>query len=74
VFPQPYSDEELRSISTPVLLLVGDEETTFKPQLAVNRARRHIPHIETDVLPGIGHLIAIEAAEEVNQRILRFLE
>jgi pimeloyl-ACP methyl ester carboxylesterase len=74
VFPQPYSDEELRSISTPVLLLVGDEETTFKPQLAVNRARRHIPHIETDVLPGIGHLIAMEAAEEVNQRILRFLE
>jgi pimeloyl-ACP methyl ester carboxylesterase len=73
VFPQPYSDGELSSISSPILLLVGDEETTFKPLLAVERARQLIPGIEADVLPGIGHLIAMEAAEEVNQRIIHFL-
>lgn len=73
VFPQPYNDEELRSISVPVLLLVGDKESTFDPHRAVDRARQLIPHIETDVLPGIGHMIAMEAADAVNDRTLRFL-
>jgi pimeloyl-ACP methyl ester carboxylesterase len=73
VFPQPYSDDELRSIKVPVLLLVGDKESTFSPHRAVDRARQLIPHVEADVLPGIGHMVAMEAADVVNTRTLGFL-
>jgi pimeloyl-ACP methyl ester carboxylesterase len=55
VFPRPYGDEELRSGSVPLLLLVGDRESTFDPHQAVDRARQLIPGVETAVLPGIGH-------------------
>jgi pimeloyl-ACP methyl ester carboxylesterase len=72
VFPRPYGDEELRSLSVPMLLLVGDKESTFDPHQAVDRARQLIPGVETDVLPGIGHLIAMQAANVVNDRMIRF--
>jgi pimeloyl-ACP methyl ester carboxylesterase len=73
VFPRPFDDEELRSISVPVLLLVGDRESTFDPHKALDRARRLLPRVEADVLPGIGHMVAMEAADVVNARMLRFL-
>jgi pimeloyl-ACP methyl ester carboxylesterase len=73
VFPSPYGDEELRSLSVPLLLLVGDKESTFDPSTAVNRAELMIDGVETVVLPGIGHLIAMEAADAVNERMTRFL-
>lgn len=73
VFPRPFDDEELRSISVPVLLLVGDRESTFDPHKAVDRARQLLPRVEADVLPGIGHMVAMEAADVVNAQMLRFL-
>lgn len=73
VFPRPYGDEELRSISVPLLLLVGDKESTFDPHQAVDRARRLITGVEASVLPGIGHMVAMEAADLVNDRMIRFL-
>jgi len=73
-FPQPYDDAELRSISVPVLLLVGDRESTFDPHRAVERAQALIPRVEMDVLPGIGHMLAMEAGDVVNARMLAFLD
>jgi pimeloyl-ACP methyl ester carboxylesterase len=74
VFPQPYDDIELRWISVPVLLLIGDRESTFDPRLAVSRAKALIPDVRARLLPGVGHMVAIEAADFVNAETLRFLE
>jgi pimeloyl-ACP methyl ester carboxylesterase len=73
VFPEPYTDEELRSISGPVLLLVGDRESTFDPHAAVSQAQLCIHNVQAHVLPGVGHMVAMETAEAVNDRMLRFL-
>ena len=72
VFPSPYGDEELRAVSVPLLLLVGDKESTFDPHKAVGRARQLIAGVEAEVLPGIGHMIAMEAADVVNERMIHF--
>jgi pimeloyl-ACP methyl ester carboxylesterase len=73
VFPRPYPDEELAAVSVPTLLLVGDKEQTFDPQRALATAARLVPHIETELLAGAGHLLALDSAQQVNQRMLRFL-
>ncbi|WP_160142438.1 alpha/beta fold hydrolase [Arthrobacter sp. SLBN-100] len=73
VFPKPFTDEELRTIRTPVLLLVGGRESTFDPHRAISQAQRCIPVVQAQLIPGIGHMIAMEAAEVVNDRVLQFL-
>lgn len=73
VFPKPFTEEELRSIQTPLLLLVGDRESTFDPRRAVAQARRCIPQVQAQLVPGIGHMIAMEASDLVNAAMLRFL-
>jgi pimeloyl-ACP methyl ester carboxylesterase len=73
VFPRPYADEELAAVSVPMLLLVGDREQTFDPRRALANATRLVPQIETELLAGAGHLLAMDSAQQVNQRMLRFL-
>lgn len=74
VFPAPFSDEALRSIETPILLLVGEGESTFDPRRAIAQAQRCIPRVETQLVPRTGHLIAMEASDVVNARLLAFLD
>ena len=73
MFPKPFTEEELRSIQPPVLRLVGDRESTFDPRRAVAQAQPGIPRVEAQLLPGIGHMIAMEASDFVNASMLRFL-
>lgn len=73
VFPTPYLDEELRLVSVPTLLLVGEKEQTFSPRRALTTAARVVPGIQTELLAGAGHLLAMEKAQQVNDRILEFL-
>jgi pimeloyl-ACP methyl ester carboxylesterase len=68
-----YTDAELRQISQPTLLLIGEHEVIYKPSVVIERARRLIPHIEADVIAGGGHCFPIDQAEATNERMLRFL-
>ena len=47
----PLSDNELRSLHMPVLLLFGDGEVIYDPAQAFDRARRLIPHFEGELIP-----------------------
>lgn len=73
VFPKPFTDEELCSIRGPVLLLVGERESTFDPHRAINKAQRCIQDLHAELVPGVGHMIAMEGADLANDRMLRFL-
>jgi pimeloyl-ACP methyl ester carboxylesterase len=73
VFPTPYPEEELRAVSVPTLLLVGDKEQTFDPRRALANATRLVPGLQAELLSGAGHLLAIDKAQQVNQRMLQFL-
>jgi pimeloyl-ACP methyl ester carboxylesterase len=73
VMPCTFSDEELRQISQSILLLIGDQDR-LNPPKALERARRTISHLESEVIPHAGHFLNMEQPEYVNARIHKFLE
>lgn len=74
VLPTPYTDEELRGLRTPTLLLVGQQEALYDPVAAVARAKRLIPNIRAELIPQAGHELALSKPEMVNRRVLEFLK
>jgi len=70
---QVFDDEELRQIDKPTLLLIGDREKVFDPNLVVERAQRLMPKIEADIIPNAAHLLPIDQSETINPRMLGFL-
>ena len=68
-----FSDAELRQISQPTQLLVGEQDHTCQPRAVLERARRLMPHIEAEQIAGGGHLFPVDRAEAANARMLAFL-
>lgn len=66
------TDDELRSIHVPVLVLVAGRSLLLRPDDSVARARALIPDVRADIVPG-PHGLPLEAPELVNRRILEFL-
>ena len=73
IFPTEIPDAELRGIACPVLLVLGDRERIYHPVAAAERARRLLPDIEVETMPGAGHLPNLQVPQLVNDRILDFL-
>lgn len=64
---------ELRKLSVPALLLVGEYEAIYNPRKAVAKAQRAIPHLQAEIVPGTGHAAMYDRPDYVNARVLRFL-
>ena len=73
VMPSVFSDDELRRIKNPVLMLIGDQDRLNPPKV-LDQARSLIPQIETGIIPNAGHMLSIEQPNLVDERLLRFLE
>jgi pimeloyl-ACP methyl ester carboxylesterase len=71
--PSVFSDEELRRIEAPTLLLIGDHEVIYQPEKVFAKAKRLIRHLEFAVVQSANHNAQYTAAEEVNRRVLQFL-
>jgi pimeloyl-ACP methyl ester carboxylesterase len=74
LFPPVYGDDELKNLKIPVLLLVGDKERVLNSARALERARRLVPGIEADIVPGAGHALPIDQPAIVNARLLKFFQ
>lgn len=74
LWPAVVTDDELRRLRTPTLLMIGEGEVIYRAASAVERARKLIPHVETEVVPNSSHLFTIEQAATVNARLLAFFE
>ena len=72
--PPIYTDEELQQVKPPTLLLVGDQEIVYPYQALVNRAAKHIPRIEIEIIPDAGHATSLDQPDLVDARILKFLK
>jgi pimeloyl-ACP methyl ester carboxylesterase len=72
--PLPYTDDELRTVQPPTLLLIGRHEALYDPIAAVRRAQRLIPDIRAELIPHAGHELPISRPETVNRRVLDFLQ
>lgn len=73
VWPYVWADEELKSLTTEMLLLFGEHEVMYNPHEAKERAVRLLPQVKTEILKNAGHILSIEQAALVNDKILQFL-
>ena len=70
----PSSDNELRSLHMPVLLLFGDGEVIYDSARAFDRARRLIPHFQGELIPHCRHDMCFSQSRIVDARVLDFLK
>lgn len=69
----PFSDDELKSLTLPVMVLVGDHDVLNSPDI-VGSAGKILPNANTALIEDAGHFLTIDQREEVDKRILEFLE
>lgn len=68
------NDDELKSIKTPALFMVGENEKLYPAQKAVKRFNTLAPRIQTEIVPNAGHDLCKVQAEMVNEKVLEFLK
>jgi len=68
------SDEEIRSITVPMLVIYAAETIVADPEVEVARLAEHLPQAETEVYPGVGHGIVHQIPEQVGGRVLKFVQ
>lgn len=74
VQPDVYTDEELRRIQTPALLLIGDHEVIYKAEAAMERANRLLKGLKSELIPNASHVLIAEQPERINAAMLAFLD
>jgi len=68
------SDEQLRSITVPLLALTGGRSIAHNPKKAEARAKRLLQQGQVELWPAASHAMNGEFPERVNQTILRFVD
>jgi pimeloyl-ACP methyl ester carboxylesterase len=68
----PFSDAQLLSVQVPVMALIGERSLIYNPRRACERARRLIPGVQAEIVPGASHALNAEKAGWVNERIVDF--
>ena len=71
--PAAFSDDELRAMRVPVLLLFGDHERIYDPAAALARARRLLPDFQGELVPQSSHDMCFSQRRLVDRRVLDFL-
>ena len=74
VMPTVFSDDELRAMRVPTLLLIGDHEVICDPATALARARRLIPDFQGELVPRSSHDMCFSQHRIVDARVLDFLK
>jgi pimeloyl-ACP methyl ester carboxylesterase len=67
-----YSEKELHSLSMPVMVLIGDDDIINPPE-SIERAKKAMINVKTEMLKNCGHFVTMDQAEKVNQLITDFL-
>ncbi len=73
VTPTVLSDDELRQVTVPTLLIVGENEKLYDADSAVFRIISLAPRIKTVIINGAGHDLTIVKSDQVNDTIIDFL-
>lgn len=69
----PLPASELRLITAPTLLLVGEHEQLCHSQAVIARGRRTLPNlVAAEVVPKAGHVMNYDRPEHVNSRLIDF--
>jgi len=68
----PFSNDELRSIKNPVLVLIGDTDVINSEESA-EKAKEFLPNSKTKIIKDAGHFLSIDQTKTVNDAIVNFL-
>jgi len=72
-FTQPnYSDNDLKNIQTPFLIIAGEEEE-FIPESHTRKMAELMPNSKLSLIPEGTHNVPLEKPDEINGAILNFL-
>lgn len=69
----PFSDDELKSIKNPVLVLIGDHDV-INSEDSLLRADEFLSNGKTETIKNAGHFLSMDQSKEVNEVILDFLK
>jgi pimeloyl-ACP methyl ester carboxylesterase len=72
--PRLLTDDELASVTTPALVLLGEKSEVHRSARALERARAGLAGAEVELVPGAGHSLPVDQAELVGQRLATFLD
>ena len=72
--PLPLTDDELKAICMPTLLLLGEHSALLRPVQVRDRVNEMIPQAQVEIIAETGHGPNLERPGEVNQRILDFID
>jgi pimeloyl-ACP methyl ester carboxylesterase len=63
--PTVLTDDELRQITAPTAVFIGDREVIYRagPNAALERAQMLIPNVRTVLVPGANHMLTLDAPE-----------
>jgi pimeloyl-ACP methyl ester carboxylesterase len=70
---QPFSDDELKMIKIPVLVLIGDHDV-INSEKSLLRANEFLSNDKTETIKNAGHFLSIDQSKEVNENIVDFLK
>lgn len=71
---RPFTDEELRSVRVPTLVVLGERSALVDARTALARVQDVLPQARAEIVPGAGHGLPLELPDLINARILRFIE
>ncbi|MCK0134849.1 alpha/beta hydrolase [Arenibacter sp. S6351L] len=69
---QPFSNDELKSLQMPVLVLIGDDDMINEKRTVA--IANMLPKGKGEVIQNAGHFLSIDQAETVNEKMLDFLK
>lgn len=69
----PFSDDELKSIANPVLVLIGDHDV-INSEESLERAKKYLTNSKTQTIKDAGHFLSIDQSKTVNNAMIDFLE
>jgi pimeloyl-ACP methyl ester carboxylesterase len=68
---KPFSNEELKSLNMPILVLIGDDDMINEKRTVLLANR--LPNGKGEIINNAGHFLSIDQADIVNQKLLDFL-
>jgi pimeloyl-ACP methyl ester carboxylesterase len=74
--PSVFTDDQLRRITMPVIVVIGDRDVIYRggPEAALARAKEFIPNVRTQLLPGANHLLTLDCPEPLITEISAALD
>lgn len=70
---QPFSNDDLKKIKIPVLVLIGDHDIINSGESLID-AKKNLPNCKTEVIKNAGHFLSIDQSQAVNKEVLDFLK